>query len=157
MRETTSAVARVAVLVIMTGMFAVAWSNDQQTQSAFIVARREAARAVRPIVQTQVSPATTTCRPTAFHAECERNVMQVTVELPLPAEITPGTFRVVQPSGAMFTVNVSCSGKVTASPRDVYVVEVAEGERTCFIRIDQPEAVTVRTSTTASQQTSTVR
>ncbi|MEZ6050415.1 MAG: hypothetical protein R3C02_03360 [Planctomycetaceae bacterium] len=157
MRETTSAITRVALLVIMTGMFATAWSNDQRTQTAFIIARREAAQTTRQVAQVKVTPTTPVAHTTECSLDKQPVVMQVTVDLTLPPDITPGTFRVVQPTGAMFTINVSASGSVTVPPRDVYVVEVAEGERNCFIRIDQPESVIHQRPTTASRQKSTVR
>ncbi|MEZ6145542.1 MAG: hypothetical protein R3B91_09040 [Planctomycetaceae bacterium] len=99
MRETTSAITRVALLVIMTGMFATAWSNDQRTQTAFIIARREAAQTTRQVAQVKVTPTTPVAHTTECSLDKQPVVMQVTVDLTLPPDITPGTFRVVQPTG----------------------------------------------------------
>ncbi len=165
MRETTSALTRVALLVVMTGLFAAVWSNDQQTQSAFIIARLEAGRTATQLAQAEPTPLTsqpTLAVPVSSEApmapvatEHVAVVTQVTVEMTLPPDITPGRFRVVQPSGAMFTIRVSSSGPIAAISRDVYVVEVAEGERSCFIRIDQPDDVAHSVRTTASREEST--
>lgn len=144
MRETTSALTRVALLVLMTGMFAAVWSGDQRTQTEFIVARRAAAE--QAIELAQVIPSTAAPipidEPVATVSDDQiDSVMHVTVELTLPTDITPGRYRVVQSSGAMFTINVTATGSAATAPRDVYFVDVADGTRQCFIRIDQNDAL----------------
>ena len=160
MRETTSALTRVALLVLMTGAFAAVWYGDQQTQAEFIIARRAAARQSTELAQMEPTPSEPTLveKPVALPAEQQLDqVVQVTVELALPADITPGRFRVVQSSGAMFTINVSAAGAVTAVPRDVYFVDIADGTRQCLIRIDQDDALGKSSHTTAASDAKSLR
>lgn len=160
MRESTSALTRVALLVLMTAAFAAVWNGDQQTQAEFIIARRAASRQATELAQVDPTPSelTSVKKPVTPTAEEQSDqVMQVTVELTLPADITPGRFRVVQSSGAMFTINVTATGSVTATPRNVYFVDVADGTRQCLIRIDQDDALGKAGQTATSDHETSVQ
>lgn len=163
MSETASGLMRVVVLMLVTTAFAAVWSGDQQTQHAFIVARKAAAqRSQRTLLARRnaervshlsdasessaadlsaVSVAVPAPPPPPRPAATGPSIVaRVEVEFSLPSDIAPGRYQVVDETGVLETIYVPVISDSFAE-QDIYLLNLPDGRRRYFIRITDPTAV----------------
>jgi hypothetical protein len=125
---------RVTLLVLLTALFAAAWSGDGRDKPA-----RSAVRTVgRVSAPSHNRPAT---EPISVElAESKVTAVSVARDLRLPTGIAPGTYRVVSNTGAVRRVELTAEelaglGRAVGAAEELYVVSDA-GSRWYFVRLD---------------------
>lgn len=129
------------MLALVTTAFAAAWSGDQQSQAAFALARRDARQQQR-IGSALASSPTPVHKQVAVPKSSPRtSLRRVAALMELPADIAPGRYLVVESSGRVLKIIVADDvPAVSPLSCDLYRLELANGNRRDFIRIDSAES-----------------
>jgi hypothetical protein len=161
-------------LALVTWAFAAIWSSDQQTQAAYVLARRDAARALSTSEAVSHAPSQHPSQrggpddsTLARLERCRTGLVGMT----LPTGIAPGPYRVVDSRGRSELIVVPAPGSserealpLCSRPHPLYLHDDADGTRRYFIRLDDPldrisavDAGVSPRSTSAAVRTSSVR
>lgn len=165
MSETASGALRIVSLILMIAAFSAVWRGDQQTQQQFLLARKAAAKqqtlaedeggdapsAGRTSRSVRNDAAEDGISEVGFIEETSY-VARVEIEMPLPRQIAPGTYQVVDKTGLVQKIHIPSVPEAFLE-RDIYVLDQPGMPRRYFIRVtDADEASPPQTASQSDRQ-----